>query len=290
MIGSRRGVALAVALLIGLSLMAGSTGFTATAQDGSEATVSALETRVAKQATSIAKRDAKIDQLRDRIATLEADVPQETPTAQAAAGGEASAYLGGPGVALLPAGSAGEVEVVLVGVYDGTSLPIVVRNNSDEAIAQVTVSATARSASGDLIAAGGDQGFRPNVVEAGSYDIGYVYFDGADLPADATFEFKVSYEEPGGQFVSALDLTFVEATFLGDRIVGELKNEHDDTVTGPIGIEVVCLDSNGALLSEESGYADVEEAAPGESVPFQVSFYGGEDCSMFVLAGNGYNF
>lgn len=276
---------------LGVSILACSNGLEATAQDGSQATVSALETRVAKQATSIAKRDAKIDQLRNQIATMQANAPEQAPTSEPAAeSGSDSTYLGGPGVALLPAGTAGKVEVVLAGVYDGNTLPIIVRNNTDADIADLKVSATAKTASGDLIAAGGDQGFRPNVVTAGSYGIGYLYFDGAALPGDATFEFNVTYEKPGGRFVSALDLTYQEANFLGDRIVGVMKNDHDETVTGPLGIAVACLGADGSILEVQQGYADQEEVPAGGTVPFQVSFYSGVDCSAFVLAGSGYNF
>lgn len=81
-----------------------------------------------------------------------------------------------------------------------------------------------------------------------------------------------------------------ESTFLGDRLVGEFVNDSEVTVTGPIDISVVCLDSSGAILGNARGFTDKDEAAPGESVPFQVTFYGGIDCTNFLVAGRGYSF
>jgi hypothetical protein len=87
-----------------------------------------------------------------------------------------------------------------------------------------------------------------------------------------------------------VDLAIVEASFLGDRVVGVLKNDQDVTVTGPIDISVICLDAGGSIITHQSGFTDKEEAAPGENVPFQVSFYGGVDCTYFLVASSGYNF
>jgi hypothetical protein len=57
-----------------------------------------------------------------------------------------------------------------------------------------------------------------------------------------------------------------------------------------MGISVMCLDANGAIISHEIGFTDKDQAAPGETVPFQVSFYGGLDCTYFLVASSGYNF
>jgi hypothetical protein len=272
-----------------------SSGGTAVADETDDATIAALGTKVAKQATSIAKRDAKIDQLRTRIAEMEGEQavgPTETPQPEEASNeGAESSTLGGNALELLPGGGEDEFGVVAVGPYNGNILPIVLRNNTDEDLSDVTVSAVARSTSGELIAAGGDQGFNPNVVLAGSYTLGYIYFDGIALPAEAAFEFDVSgetYTGPGS--FSRIDLAVTEAAFLGDRIVGEFENTSDLTVTGPIGISIVCFGADGSIFGFEQGYSDKDEAAPGETVPFQVSFYSGIDCTNFLVAGSGFNF
>jgi len=175
---------------------------------------------------------------------------------------------------------------VLVGPYDGLQLPIVVRNNTDEDLFDITVSAVARTADGELIAAGGDQHFNPYRVPSGDYALGYTSFDGVEPPADAVSEIDVDGSSEASSF-SPIDLEAGDAEFLSDRIVGELINNNDATI-GSIGISVICLDSEGAVTSFQSGYVDKESTDPGETVPFQVSFFGDVDCSTFVFTGNGY--
>lgn len=270
-------------------------GGTAVADETDDATIAALETKVAKQATSIAKRDAKIDQLRTRIAELEVEQaaePTATPQpAEASNDGAESPTLGGNAIQLLRGGEEGEFAVAAVGPYDGNILPLVLRNNTDQDLTDVTVSATARTASGELIAAGGDQGFNPTVVRAGSYTLGYIYFDGIALPADATFEFEVNGETfTGYSSFSKIDLSVTDAAFLGDRIVGEFENTSEVTVQGPVGISIVCFGADGVVFGFEQGYADKDEAAPGDKIPFQVSFYSGIDCTNFLVAASGFSF
>jgi len=294
----RRITAIFVTVLTFVALPIGAGWRSGSAQDtGLQATLAAQETTIAAQQTSIAElegtvdaRGAKINAQRTQIAELRATGATETLEPEAAANGSASPYLGGTGVSLLPAGEKGKIDVVLQGAYDGNILPIIIRNNSTEAIGRVTVSATARSSGGDLIAAGGDQGFNPNTVEPGGYTLGYIYFDQAALPSDTTFVFDVNYSSPDSGSFSAVDLSVVEASYLGDRIVGEFKNDSDVVVSGPIGISVVCLDASGAILSHETGFTDKDQAQPGESVPFQVAFYSGVDCTNFLVAGSGYSF
>lgn len=262
----------------------------ANAQDGTSATVSALQTKVAKQSTSIAKRDAKIDQLQTRVAKAEAKSSEPTATAaseQASSGGSAS-VLGGNALSLLPPGEKGKVDVVAVGTYDGNQLPLLVRNNSGKDVVKISVSATVHGADGSLIAAGGDQGFVPYGVKDGSYAIGYIYFDGAALPADAKFDFDVQSEpDTGDRRFAPVDLDVKDASFLGDRIVGELVNSSTQTVT-LIGVEALCVDGSGAILGFERGFVDKEQTASGDTAPFQISIYDGVDCTNFIVAANGY--
>lgn len=252
------------------------------AQTGDEATIEAQETRITELEATIAVLAGE-SALPDADATPE---PEDEPAEFA----DESPYLGGTGLALLPTGAADEVEVVLQGVYDGSSLPIIVQNGSDEPIGQITVTAAVRSAAGDLIGAGGDGGFNPSRVEPGSYAIGYLYFDGADLPATATYEFDVSFGAPESGSFSSLDMTIVEVAFLSDRIVGELRNDHDALMEGPINIAIICLTEDGEIVGYESGYTDQDSADAGESIPFQVSLFGDTECANFVIAASGYNF
>ena len=202
----------------------------------------------------------------------------------------ASRFVGGNAGGLLPRGTAGELSVVATGVYDGSSLPLVVRNNTDQAVADVTVASTVRGSDGNLLATGGDQGFKPSTIGPGDIAIGYVYFDGAELSADASYEFEVDADTPGDRTLGRLDLEVAESSLVNDRVVGVLSNPHDEVVSGPIGVYLACFAEVGTLVSFHQGFTDKDEAAPGETVPFQVTMFGDASCPRFAVAASGYNF
>jgi hypothetical protein len=287
------GLWLCAVVLIGVTMFPTGGMTTAQTDDDKDATIEALQTENAELQASVESRNDKIEQLRTRIATLESggDEPAPTPKKEeASAEGASSPFLGGNALELLPGGEDGELGVARVGIYDGNILPVIIRNNTDQEMSDIKVSAVARTADGELIAAGGDQGFQPNRVAAGSYTLGYIYFDGITLPADAAFEFEVDGENyTGDDSFSRIDLEVKDAAYLGDRIVGEFTNRSEVSVAGPIGISVMCFDGAGNILGYGQGYSDKEEAVPGDDVPFQVSLYGGFDCTNFLVAGSGWN-
>jgi len=88
----------------------------------------------------------------------------------------------------------------------------------------VSVTAEVRNASGDLIAAGEDQGLQPNVVEAGELAIGYVYFEGATVPGNAEISLEAT-GEPLGEFENIVGLTINEANSTPNTIVGTVGND-----------------------------------------------------------------
>jgi hypothetical protein len=199
----------------------------------------------------------------------------------------ASAYIGGNASPPLPAGESGMLAVVATGSYDGVDLPVVVRNNTGEAVIRVTVSAVARSADGKMLAAGGDQGFNPNLVRPGEITLGYVYFGGVDLPPDVTFEFETSARSASkDEFENIRDLDVIDQSFIEDRIVGMLRNPHNERVSGPISVAVVCFDTEGALLGDYNDFTEKDEAEPGDTVPFQVGVRG--PCPVFLVAASGF--
>lgn len=288
-------VYLAVLVVIGALTLEGGVATPSQAQDTTEDRLSSLETRVAGLEARLDPVAASpVPDLAMGVATPPA-TPQATPVASVAAaaaassGGSGQTSIGGSAANLLPPGTAGEVIVVAVGTYDGSRLPLVVRNNTGGEVADVSVSATARDAGGALVASGGDQGFRPNLLRPGELAMGYAYFDGAQLPADAVFEFDAEADAPGGA-LSRLDLVVDEATLIDDRVVGVLSNPHAETLQGPIGITLTCFSTDGILLGFHEGYSDKETAEPGETVPFQVTLQGGTSCPAFLVAGSGYNF
>ncbi len=199
-------------------------------------------------------------------------------------------FIGGNALGVLPEGDAGELSVIAVGPYDGNVLPIVVRNNTSEDIIRVTAVASAKNASGQLIATGNDQGFNPNLVRSGGVTFGYAYFQGVELPADTEFDVDLdSKSATDDRFENIRDLEVVEASTVEGRVVGTLQNTYDADLTGPISIAAACFDEEGSLLSHERGYSTEEELAPQETVAFQVSDLGNEPCPLFLVAGQGYD-
>lgn len=306
--------ALTVIVFLSTAITIGSGGSdNAGAQDSTEDRLSALETTVAEQATQVMSVRKRIKALENAQKTAEARgeesvaesptespaddegesaPPTETSVPAGAAGENTSPYISGNAFELLPPGDVGALKVALTGTYDGNNLPVLVRNNSDRDVRSVEVSATVRSADGKLIGSGGTLlGISPNLVRVGEYAFGYLYFDGIALPSDAVYEFEVSADDASDtQFLSVVDMEIEEAEFLGDRIVGSVKNGTSEPVSGPIGVSGICFDNDGGIIGTVNSYTDKDEVAAGESASFQIDLYGVSDCSNFLVAGSGYDF
>jgi len=248
------------------------------AQDGAEATIQAQQTEIAE--------------LQTQVANLQEGKPVSTAVSTPSEmSGKVSTYLGGNALPLLPTGKSGTLDVIVVGTYDGNVLPLVIQNNTEKSLTNLSISATARSVDGALIAAGGDQGLQPTHLSSGDYALGYIYFDGIDLPPDAIYEFEVNGDDASSvSYDAQRDLSVQEASFLGDHIVGLFVNDQDTIVQGPMGVYVTCFSEAGEIVGFAQAFTDKDQAEPGETVPFQVDLYGGVDCTNFLVAGNGYSF
>src|SRR5262245_45104578 len=90
---------------------------------------------------------------------------QGTPEATPAA--EMPSYLAGNAYDLIPKGKDGTLDVVITGPLIEGSVPIVIRNNTDDLLANITASGTARDSSGSLLAAGDSQNLFPDWLAPG---------------------------------------------------------------------------------------------------------------------------
>ncbi len=199
-------------------------------------------------------------------------------------------FIGGSALSLLPQGEPGALSVVAVGPYDGNTLPFVVRNNTGETVISLEATGRALNPAGQLIATGGDQLLHPNLLRAGGLSLGYIYFGGAALPPDTTFEIDVEALPVGeDEFENQRDLDVVEAAYVDGRVVGTLRNGYDEPLNGPFGVQVACFDAGGALLDLEQVYTPEQGAAPGEPVTFQAPLFGTFDCPLFLVAGGGFS-
>jgi hypothetical protein len=244
---------------------------------------------------SAADYEATIAAFQTQVAGTKATVEPTKPasTKEAAAVPKAKKtkpYLAGNALSLLGKGKSHKLSIVATGTYDGNTIPLIVRNNTGKDIIRIQVTGVVRSADGKLLASGGDQGFGPNLVHAGDYAIGYVYFGGAQLPEDAKFSFETSSTDAtDNKYENMRDLSVTEADSLDGRIVGFLQNGYKETVTGPMAVKVMCLGADGSLLGLYQGYTDKDSAKSGEKVPFQVDIYGQVDCTNFLVTGRGYS-
>jgi peptidoglycan hydrolase-like protein with peptidoglycan-binding domain len=195
------------------------------------------------------------------------------------------------GQVVVPPGEPGQLSVALTGSDDGSSVPMIVRNNTDAPLSSVDVTGVARDASGNLVATGASQGFAPDRLEPGDWGIGYVYFDIDALSGDETFEFTAVGEPSDESFIDRVPLTITEAAVqpgdFSDRVAGIATNDTAEAAT--LGeIYVACFDG-GVLVGVATGFTDVDEVPPGGIAPFTVDLYDFESCPSMALAGGGWS-
>ena len=200
-------------------------------------------------------------------------------------------WLAGNAEPVFPAGGAGKVDVVAsapikVNSAGLVTLPVAVRNGTNESITSVEVSGAAMDATGKILASGRSQGFSPAVVPAGGVSLGYVFFD-AKLPDTAKLEFTVASKPLEGDPYFQ-DLKVDQANAMGTSVTGKATNTSKNKLNGPYGVHVTCFDAKGSLLGSQTGFASPDaDLAAGQSVTFQVDFYG-EPCPTFLVGVSGY--
>lgn len=200
----------------------------------------------------------------------------------------ASGLLAGNAAPEFEAGKPGELSVVHVGkkIADQGVLLFAFRNNTDEAVAHVDWSATARSA-GSVVGSGSSQGTDPSVVQPGEVALSYIYFDNIEaIPDDAEYEFSATSNKADTSSFNTAALKVTEANLVGESIVGEAVNEGGADATGPFGVSVYCFKGD-EMVDHVMGYTDQDDAADGKSVSFSEELYG-KKCSTFAVGVSGY--
>jgi hypothetical protein len=181
------------------------------------------------------------------------------------------------------------VSIIARGEYDGSQLPFIVHNNTDSAVDGVSVEGTVLDNGGALFAVGGDLGIDPGWIESGGIGIGYLYFDGIEIPLGSEIETTVNYEASQSRgSLSSLEAQVAEWNQVDDRIVGFLSNPHSMEIIEPIAIIAVCLSDDGSITSYSSSYADSASIPVGGQIPFQVTL-DSNGCSHIVIVADGFN-
>ena len=150
----------------------------------------------------------------------------------------------------IPPGEPGVISIVLVGPpTDLGQLPVVVRNNTAEAVGSVEVNVIARDSAGGLVATGSDSGFWPAPLQPGQWAFGLLTFDAYRLAGGEQFEFTTASR--GVEYALGNAYTVVEAAIQpgtgGEtRVIGILQNDSDET-SGMGRLLIACFE--GPLLT-----------------------------------------
>jgi len=243
---------------------------------GPDATITALQTEVASLRTQVASLTTP---------AAVASAPDASPATQ---GDTASAYLAGDALPLLPNGRASVVDVIAVGAPVRSTVPVVVRNNTGTDVVLSGVLGIARDAAGALIASGDVSMFSPSLIPAGQVSIGSVFFGTTDVPPDAALEFEPDAKPVAEANAFRQDIEIAESTRQPNRIVGLARNGTDKALTGPFSVVGICFDQSGAIQGYYATYAAKNDLEPGETTPFDATFYGTGPCDAYLLGSTGY--
>ena len=202
-----------------------------------------------------------------------------------------SATLAGNAMPLVPDGDPGKVVVVSVGTFNsdafGTTVPVIIRNNSPSAITHVELAAGAKDSAGRIIGSGNSQDFHPGTLAPGQAALGYVYFQ-TKLGPSTSFDFSFETSEPSTSSFAIVDLDVTQANATGGHITGGASNATSKVVQGPFTVGAFCFDSNGQLTGEHGTGADgPNNLSTSGSVTFDVNLFG-VDCSEFLVGVSGY--
>src|SRR5699024_4802 len=90
----------------------------------------------------------------------------------------------------------GTVAIIAMGEM-GAEMPVLIHNNTDETIDELSVEVVVRDGDGNLfeVASGSQFNHNPGRLAPGGIGLSMVTMSGAALPADATMEPRVGYRE-----------------------------------------------------------------------------------------------
>lgn len=232
-------------------------------------------------------------------ATKSTDATDGSSTTAAAApsGPKTSPYLLVQGTVVVPPGEAGKLDVVFTGKPPadpmlGSSVPVVVANNTSDTLERIEITGTARAADGSLAGSGTSQGFQPARLAPGEWGISYVYFD-TTIPADATIETTTTGEKAEGPgALDSVPLKVNELNFKADEYggnyIGIVANEAKKTIS-TASLYLGCFDAASNLLDVEMGSTDGDVPAGG-TASFSMSAPGDTPCAAVAVGASGYTF
>lgn len=193
----------------------------------------------------------------------------------------------------IPEGEEGALSVVVIGTPDSGSstVPVAIRNRTDQALSNLEVTGTARDAKGGLAGSGSSQGFAPETIQPGEWAVGYVYID-AKLNNDTEFDLTATGQEPD-DFMTAIDVNIVEVSLtkgqFGNQLVGIVENPTENEVQGPISVLAGCFTKDGTLIGTPNGFTEADSVVAGGTSSFAIDLFD-EPCEAWAIGASGYNY
>lgn len=205
-----------------------------------------------------------------------------------------SSLLAGSARPQYPAGTPGRISVVYHAPIrpqaDGTTVPLVFRNNTNAAIAHVDITATTKDPTGKIIGSGISQGTYPSTVQPGQWALSFVYYQPSTALAandSLSFSFQTSPATTGFYNTAAVQVT--QSNRSGTSIAGGVQNTTGRPVQGPVSIGVFCLNSAGDPVNEIGGFTSGGSGnlAVGATDSFQVDLIQ-TPCPSYLVGASGY--
>jgi hypothetical protein len=214
--------------------------------------------------------------------------PTAAPMSASAPDVSTSSWLYTSGDITIPAGTANEVSIVLVGPVPSTftgGVDIVIHNNTDDRLYDIDVTGFARDANGSLVAATGDfnQVLTPIVLQPSEWGVGHVGFDtDTELGPNLQYEWVIQTSTQPPEDLNVM-MAISEASHVDDRIVGIIQNPTNiDTEEFWGGVTVACFSEGGTeLLGTVARNLNVQ-LPPYGSKPFTVQL-DGLDCPTWAV-------
>lgn len=196
-----------------------------------------------------------------------------------------------------PAGVVGQVSVVyqapISPQQNGTTVPIVLVNESSSGVAHVDIAGTAKNPKGEIVGSGNSQGTDPSTIQPGQWALAYIFFESAGgLSSKDTMTFSISTMPADTSSYNTAAIQVTQANLIGGNITGGVKNTTGHPVVGPISVDVYCFDSAGHPMNEQGGFTSGSAGSSGNLAAnatdsFQIDFYG-QQCSSYLVGASGF--
>lgn len=187
----------------------------------------------------------------------------------------------------LPDGESDSFYVIMVGEPIGSSVPIVVRNNTDAPVQLDKVLGTARDGSGNLALVGEVSTTVPYIIAPSQVGIASVYF-GEEVGTGLTFEFETETSPVKPSPYARQDITVQEASVTDDQIIGIVHNQTGGDLKGPFTVLALCFAQDGSITTFSGSFAAKNDLAADETSPFSLTRYGDGACDNYLVGSTGY--